>query len=73
LKRLCEGLLLKRRRAAMHEAIYERLKQVARDQGLITYGELAPLADLHTQEYTRIRGHIYTFSVLVSSWSLWKV
>ena len=33
----------------MHEAIYDRLKQVARDQGLITYGELAPLADLHME------------------------
>lgn len=30
----------------MHEAIYERLKQVARQRDTITYSEIAPMADL---------------------------
>jgi hypothetical protein len=30
----------------MHEVIYERLKAVAREGKTITYGEIAPLANL---------------------------
>jgi hypothetical protein len=34
---------------AIHQQIYERLKEVARNGNLITYGEIAPLANLNME------------------------
>lgn len=51
----------------MHQAIYDRLAQVARAQGMITYSQVAPLAGLdmgnpaHRNELGRILGEISTY------------
>lgn len=34
---------------AIHQQIYERLKEVAKNGDLITYGEIAPLANLNME------------------------
>jgi hypothetical protein len=34
---------------AVHQEIYERLKETAKNGELITYGEIAPLADLNME------------------------
>ncbi len=59
--------LSKKQGHKMHEAIYERLKQVARDQTIITYSEIAPLAGLNMSSpadrsrSSRILGEISTY------------
>jgi hypothetical protein len=50
----------------MHDLIYEKLKETAKERRLVTYGELAPLAGLdmdnpaHRTEIGRLLGEIST-------------
>lgn len=52
---------------AIHQQIYERLKEVAKNGDLITYGEIAPLANLNMEnpddrnKIAHILGEISTF------------
>jgi hypothetical protein len=52
---------------AIHQQIYERLKEVAKNGDLITYGEIAPLANLnmenpdHRNKLAQILGDISTY------------
>ena len=42
----------------MHQAVYERLKEVARAKGMIYYSEIAPVADVGQRRIGPILGEI---------------